>query len=642
MKPAGRTVEETQPRGRSGSAERRPDPRRSAVAAVLLALLAVVFTALGLPAPATASPAAATIESGCIEPSLRAYFNDHWVGVRRDLQRWATRVAVYPEEAAARAALSPTVVPDDELAFHAKMSEHLYLLAAQSEAFLEAAIVCEEVDLFEDLLASYLEASRGMRQQTHVFAKNLPHSSLVKFARRPLSKPARMWVVFNKDKRADDPDYHVRVPVEPHLASAKMMYLAARAISFIAQRSPAERTPLMMEFVDEYWNTAIEGHLERWILTHPHGFAPIKFCHGEEVRYSLADYVENLADRAFPTTPSYCNALRDSDLIVVTGLTEALTAHAHARTLAPITAERRAEFAQFLRRSVDLIRSRLSATRLETHAGRRARGVLIDLGTMDDHSDFACAGFEGDDPRWGACVPAANVGWDLNHSKSLLTLARSLYDNRRALRSVGARMRWPKRRFFRHLGNQVAYAVFNGSMEKPRFANFMDGSNGWYRSTDNGGYCPSCRSDAYFNGGWSRLANSNADLKRLNHRLIEILHTAYVDRGSATAGTYDEVKANLRRFYGVKGFPNGFPVALLAHCRPPGPDRDSARSCPQDLRHRQCPRTVPGGRTGRSAQPSGKRPFGAPGDRALCALSRRCVGHRPAAPRAGVRNISRK
>lgn len=590
MLSARRLIEKTGYRRPGPTNEDRPRPGQSNVAAALLALLAAIFTTASLPISATASPVTATIESRCLDRSLRGYFNEHWAGVRAELQTLAEAIADYSEEAEEITTLHPDCVTKAEKEMHEEASDELYELAAHTEAFLEAAIVCNEVDLFDDIVSLYLRASQSMRRQTHAFATNLPHSSLEVFARRPLAKPAWMWVFTEKDQRSadelidpDDDDEacrpdpgekgrkpDVRVPVENPLASAKMMYVAARGISFIAQRSPADRTEVMSEFVNHYWNTLIEGHLERWILTHPHGFMPIKACHDEEVRYNLANYFEKLIDHAFPTTVSYCNALRDSDLIMVAALSEALSAHAHDATLAHISRATLRDYQRFLRLSTELIRSRASTTRLVTHSNRRARGVLVDGGASDDLKDYRCAGFEGDNPwRTGACVPATNVGWDFNHSKSLLTLARSLHDNRKALRSIGARTRWPNKRFFKHLSNQVAYAVFDGNMAAPRFANFMDGSNGWYRVKKDAAFCPSCRSDAFYNGGWGRLSIWNADLQELNERLREMLVIAYVDRDLMSAVEYEPIKTLLRSSYGVREVRSGTVASPYMHCSLP-------------------------------------------------------------------------
>ena len=85
----------------------------------------------------------------------------------------------------------------------------------------------------------------------------------------------------------------------------------------------------------------------------------------------------------------------------------------------------------------------------------------------------------------------------------------------------------------------------------------MDGSDGWYRvrsseDYESIGFCPSCRSDSYYNGGWAMLGQLSADLKEINGTLAHMLRVAYtMDRGLVVTSEFNEVRDFMRRYYGV-------------------------------------------------------------------------------------------
>ena len=108
------------------------------------------------------------------------------------------------------------------------------------------------------------------------------------------------------------------------------------------------------------------------------------------------------------------------------------------------------------------------------------------------------------------------------------------------------------------LADQLAHRVVRRDGSYPAFRNYMDGSDGWYRvrSSDDYesiGFCPSCRSDAYYNGGWAMLGYFNDDLNEINHTLADMLRVAYtMDRGLVVESEFNEVRAFMRKYYGVR------------------------------------------------------------------------------------------
>jgi hypothetical protein len=73
------------------------------------------------------------------------------------------------------------------------------------------------------------------------------------------------------------------------------------------------------------------------------------------------------------------------------------------------------------------------------------------------------------------------VGWDISHATRYVEVFESLYRRRELLGT-----QFPDSNVMTSLANQLAYAIFNGDFEKPLFANFFDGTNGWFRINHSG------------------------------------------------------------------------------------------------------------------------------------------------------------
>jgi hypothetical protein len=97
---------------------------------------------------------------------------------------------------------------------------------------------------------------------------------------------------------------------------------------------------------------------------------------------------------------------------------------------------------------------------------------------------------------------------------------------------------------------QLVVAVWKGDRDWPLFANFWDGTDGWYRvAYDNGtkacveGYAPSELSDSFATGGFAVWGHHQPVLGELGQRLYRLslggqpAATSFIDRYYSQLGT---------------------------------------------------------------------------------------------------------
>ena len=512
------------------------------LALVPLASVSPAAEPLMVPSPAailgTGSP--------CLDGDFGEYFNANW-----------SRVL-------------PHLAKKTRKEFAKRTSGRTYNLAARTDPFLSAAITCDEIPLFENMLDLYALAYSDLETQRFVFLSGLGPSYLKKYSDRRLSFPARMWVHEVSDEktgspRGSDPYF---LPVENPLGSAKLVRAIARSISYISQLPTSMRTERMRRFAAAYWEVVAFEHLARWVFLGPGEFQPVKgtLCKTALERYNLSNYFERLFLRKFSAPPggvsrSYCNALTDRDLIMINAAVEVLAANAADPGIARLDATTRMELETLIRISEHLLEDRVSSTRLSTRFGGELEGMLVDRGLWDDHDDYRFAQDDREDrlphPREVPAVATANIGWEFNHSKSLLTLLRAFWEYRSLGLLPSLSVDYPAKTMLYRLADQVAHKVVRRDGAYPAFTSYMDGSDGWYRvrsseDYESIGFCPSCRSDAYYNGGWAMLEQFSVDLEEINWTLAHMLRVAYTkDRGLVVESEFNEVRAFMRRYYGV-------------------------------------------------------------------------------------------
>lgn len=108
--------------------------------------------------------------------------------------------------------------------------------------------------------------------------------------------------------------------------------------------------------------------------------------------------------------------------------------------------------------------------------------------------------------------PVKTLGWDFSHARRLVQVLDALQRNRHALQAwYGlAPDRLPAPDLAQAFAAQLVAGIWNGDAQKPLFANYWGGANGWYRvAYDNGtgvcypGYPPYGLSDSFPTGGYA-------------------------------------------------------------------------------------------------------------------------------------------
>lgn len=127
--------------------------------------------------------------------------------------------------------------------------------------------------------------------------------------------------------------------------------------------------------------------------------------------------------------------------------------------------------------------------------------------------------------------PLATTGWDFSHARRLVYAVDALERNQDAMATVFPRTDIvPVRRLAVALANNLVAVVWNGDIEKPLFANYWSGANGWYRVAYNNGTgqcregsAPYTLSDAFITGGYITWEKYNERLGEIGRSLYRLL-----------------------------------------------------------------------------------------------------------------------
>lgn len=108
--------------------------------------------------------------------------------------------------------------------------------------------------------------------------------------------------------------------------------------------------------------------------------------------------------------------------------------------------------------------------------------------------------------------PVKNLGWDFSHARRLVQVLDALERNRHAVQAWYGLTpdKLPPPDLAKAFAAQLVAGIWNGDTQRPLFANYWGGANGWYRvAYDNGtgacypGYPPFGLSDSFSTGGYA-------------------------------------------------------------------------------------------------------------------------------------------
>lgn len=525
------------------------DPRRLGGGrrlALLLVLAAVVVYAgwsLRVPdapprRPLVVEPAA-KIDAPCLDEDKRSFFNAHWSDVR-------------------------TSIRDDvreHLGWRRLRMAH-YALGYRTQPILTAAERCSSAALLDDLIQLYDLPRRNLsapRSEYHFkFYEPRPSPELSFYARRPIDPPARMWLSMRSDKAYHN-DGRVRridVQVEDFSSVARFLAVVSQVLGIIARTPQSRKTPRQEQFFAHFWPIVVQEHLLRWGVRGDGEFQRKLDCGG--ANYNIVDYAAALRDNALgkdARTKRVCNRIDPALIFSATAAVEVLAANRVAPERAPLSADDRAALQRMVAGLFELFRSRIEATRLTDFAGRPAEGLVVETGSWADHPEFACAGSAtdqypaGDDSESASCIASPDSAIDMLRAADWAWFMMRVHQHRAVLPELGGADWAPA------FARQIAYAVYDRGADGPRFANYIDGHNGWYRVAYPGlagtGICPWCRSDIVPDQGLFVLAVHDAGLERVAADVWATISAAYVAGGP----NEPTARRHLARWFGVQRWP---------------------------------------------------------------------------------------
>jgi len=401
----------------------------------------------------------------------------------------------------------------------------LYNVQLFTNNHLRYAAAAGDTATLDDLADVYLTSFDYLREQTHYvyyYWPGYPRESV-----HELEAPARMWT--------GDPALteNGQVGVEYILVSSQFLYAVANLINAILDLPPERRTPRMDELVSSFAPVILVDHYDRWIFA-GQGIFQVRGWGGEVGLYNHREFLEKKLNREFGTTVedpvSYLNAVTDTDMWILAGVVEMLAAHDRDPDAVPMSSQERERLLEYVGVGLALIADRLSPSDLTDFVGVPVTGLNFDLGAWDDHSGHAYSGYTGDtSPLGQPPMPAENTGWDVSHARRFVHVFETLHRRRSV---TGAS--FPDSTVMRGIANQLAYGAFNKSLETPLLANYMDGTNGWYRVGYHGetdpGYPPYGLTTALATGGYGFWSEFNDDVGAIRDALIErIGHIQHAD-----------------------------------------------------------------------------------------------------------------
>lgn len=287
--------------------------------------------------------------------------------------------------------------------------------------------------------------------------------------------------------------------VDSHIHLSQGYASAFRLLRCVAGIPAGERTASMDDFVaawaevlmtEQAYRKAVLAHTVTWT---PEPWDPVR-----------ANRWAQLKDVPLGTSsPSYYDAVIDSDLWQLLNIAEALEAYRLDPTLYAWPAEERAALEAALPDGLAWVQSRIA---------HKPEGDWWFPGEFAEHPDYDYAGETGEDNPFGEDpVRSETVGWDCSHYFRVPVFIRGLMECRDV---VGA---WPTEEDAKRAGDYYATVCWNGDRHNPLTSNFVNGEDGWYRVADGAGYPPSVYGNAQGSGtytffpgnvsGWGAIAS---------------------------------------------------------------------------------------------------------------------------------------
>lgn len=371
----------------------------------------------------------------------------------------------------------------------------LYDVQLDTNNLLESAVNCADTATIQELVDVYLLAYPHLKPNPQGY-KEWPCSS------------------------SACPAYRGQT-IEVVLVSSQFIYLLSRTANILAGLPAASLSSSMREFLQKYIPVIVTDHLHKWIADTT-VFSLKGYNCSDRGDYNNHQFLNKLLNKEFGNSPTYCNAVSDTNMWIIAAAAEMLAADSRS-SLITLTSAQTRELRDHVSLGTRLIQSRLTETSLTNFADRPVKGYVFDQGMWRDHPDFAYAGYtEATYPTEANKKISPLVGWDFSHSRRFVNVFNTLHDT---LSVTG--QSFPDDTVLIRLANQVTYQIFNKDFNRPLFTNFWDGTSGWYRVGYNNrsrfGYAPHVFSVVFLTGGYGLWGRFNPDIDRVMNAVWKVI-----------------------------------------------------------------------------------------------------------------------
>lgn len=395
----------------------------------------------------------------------------------------------------------------DEMLAHGSLSPVADLIQGRTHDLLREAILHHRDALADSLLALWLKPLATLSTRTHVkvyYTTPQLYLSDVK-----LKGPTQTWV-------GED-------GVENVLYSAIYLAGAIDIVKAIALRPRKAWTAAMTEFTEYLPGLALQ-HYMRWAFGPP-AIWQVRGWGCDASGLDLVTFTRRRLDRDVHGA-SYCTAPTSVDLLLAIGIDNLLDLAETAPELVPFADTDRARLQDLLALLSTFIGSRITYSETVDDVGRRVETMDFDPGTWSRHDDFAFAAHESPDFPAESIEVRPDVGWDFSHGARIAWAVHALGDTR-ALSG---------------LAHQLGAHVLDDTLVVPRFKNYLNGSNGWYRvmgiAGQRTGVPPFGLSFAFLSMPWALLADRDPKLRRAMSTMWKVLASPSEDQCTIFRKTY--------------------------------------------------------------------------------------------------------
>jgi len=431
-----------------------------------------------------------------------------------------------------------------------KSTYSLYNTQIYTHSLLKFSFRNNNYVLIDELLSIYLESLKSLKKGVKsydFYGLNNPkkYSNNVPFTDK---KGHKMWLTGKKHR-------------EDMLNITQFLGLVSEALLEVSKIPSNQRSVTMRTFIKQF-SPLLDSHYTRWVVgmkvrnnknkvvsVGPFSRAWAS-CPKQYTTLTAMDLVNHLISFTNKGDKSYCNAIQDKDLWVMAGVSNYLTAYRY--NAKEVKKPKHTNLLQeYLRQSIQLLRLRLSYTKLIDFKRQRALGLSLDIGYWGGYPPFTYSGYTGDSfPSTKDKKASENLGWDLSHARRFLFVFETLYKNKDMLG-----LSFPTRDTMRLLSNQFLYGAFNKDFRYPLFSNYINGSNGWFRVNQQKGtgYPPSSSGISVIGGGYGLYQNYNSDTNRVMTSLYNILKSPQKDKQNFVRMFYESYSfKNKKRSHSIR------------------------------------------------------------------------------------------